>query len=186
MKRPEEISPNASSGSYLLRQAIDSAMDDLVAIAGHSPNEVLPKEEQVRAAVYHFLRQQNWLVHVEAAYPRSKTECDLRAWDRKDQELWIEVKRAWGIRTSGWVNKPAEQARTWAADAEKLLLAPASATRAFLLVGFFQDEPNPTLCGVTKRIVAFSPGKLVYESPCRPLRWRETGVRVMKAWVWLL
>lgn len=166
-----------------LKSAIYSVIADLERIAADDPQEELPKEAQMRSAMYASLREQGYVVHVEATYPESKAECDLLA-RQEDKELWVELKRAWGLNTSGWVNKPAEQSRTWQADVEKLRRVPEDVSRIFVLFGFFDGDPRENPRGVMKRIESLHPDKKVFELPSRTFSWRESGVKTLAVWAW--
>ena len=167
-----------------LTSAIEDAITDLHAIAGFSPNEVLPKEDQFRCAMYRYFRNAGYVVHAEAGYPHesaaARPECDLRAHRENEDEWWIEIKRAWCV--SGWNNKPAEQAATWQADVDKLTRAPERAHRVFVLFGLFGGKGE--LSKVFERAVQFQPAARVYDSGSRPFTWRDFGIHILRAWAW--
>lgn len=168
----------------ILKTAVEHAMEDVRGVSMADPQEVLPKEEQFRSALFASFRGRGYVTQVEAAYPGTTKEADIRAYLGAGRDLWVEVKRTWDMGTVGWVNKPAEQFRTWQEDVTKLSSAPESSLRVFLLFGVFDSDPATNPRGVAKRIATFYPEQLVMATDCRPLAWRDSGIRVMKAWAW--
>ncbi|MBM4034634.1 MAG: hypothetical protein FJ291_23060 [Planctomycetes bacterium] len=165
-----------------LKGAVDSAVEDLVALPEVALWDVLPKESQPQCAMFAFLKGKGCTVHAEATYPQGRGECDLRVRFADGADLWIEIKNAWSA--PGWVNKPKEQRARWVADLRKLRRAPENAHRAFVIVGYFSQEPAPTTCQVSQKIYAFHPDQRVHDSPCVDLQWRLRELKRIQAWVW--
>lgn len=107
------------------------------------PQEVKPKEDQIKCALYAALKNSGAVVHVEATYNgEHKQVCDLRA-KFGETYHWIEIKTAWAA--PGWVNKLNEQVGTWCKDIERLRgvePGPNAAEAYFVLFVFYgRDSP---------------------------------------------
>lgn len=169
---------------------IEKMLADLALVATSSPNERLPKEEQIRCSIYAAIRPGYSIVCAERGYASiddgSRIECDLWAWSPDTASVWIEFKRCWSAK--GWVNKPPEQLRDWEADIEKLRQLSVEGDRYFVLVGLFDCDP---LCeqesahsGVASNIRRFYRSHLVH-SASKPFAWRtDDGLSRIGAWVW--
>jgi hypothetical protein len=169
---------------------VDAVLEDLALVATSSPNERLPKEEQIRCCIYAAIRPQFRVVCAERGYgsidDRSRTECDLWASSPGQVPVWLEFKRCWSA--SGWVNKPPEQLAGWEADLDKLRAVPVESVRYFLLVGFFDFDPlseaESAHSGVVCNIRGFHAPQLVHRAS-REFGWREgDGISWVGAWVW--
>ena len=177
-----EIDLNAIAGDVVA---------DLVQTASSSPNERLPKEEQIRSRIYMNIRPLFSTVCLERAYLPIEVdgtkECDIWARDKNGQELWIEIKRSWSIRS--WNNKPNEQLRDWQTDIHKLSLAPLSSTRIFFLVGFTDCKIDlaPKAQNVDRLLALIAklhaPAR-VYEN-AYPFSWRSESINQIGIWIWL-
>jgi hypothetical protein len=82
----------------------------------------IPSEEQIRSALYAFLRKKGYLVELESDLFRKDSkrvvgEYDLRVIN-KEYDLIVEVKRAWGLKN--WSNKYKEFSDSWEEDISKL------------------------------------------------------------------
>ncbi len=119
--------------------AFQAIGDELAAVASTGPQERLPKEEQIRSRLYRCLVDAGAApVAIERAYVdvdsrAGQHEVDLVAFTRKRQ-WWIEIKRG-EADAPGYQSKPSESMRRWIRDAEKLLHAPPTSAKAFVLVG---------------------------------------------------
>ncbi|MEO5375849.1 MAG: hypothetical protein H7840_16585 [Alphaproteobacteria bacterium] len=166
-----------------LKPAVEAALDEIVLISRNGPKEVKPKEEQLRSAMCRHYSNQGFLVHVEAGYPDSGAECDLRVAGRKGgRERWIEIKTAWGGK--GWNGKPAELAAGWESDLCKLRqLAPEGSRRYLVVFGFFDRPLDGSRLGLQARIAEVR-GRLLFALPERPFTWRSTSLAVVRAWAW--
>jgi len=102
----------------IIENGLKYAQEDYLKIALGKFNDVKPKEDQVKCALYRSFSEANYLVHVEASYARNAGRCDLVAIAKKKDYIAIEIKTAWA--GTGWVNKPKEQASSWKKDIEKL------------------------------------------------------------------
>lgn len=165
-----------------LEKAIEFAIMDLAQTACDSPNEVLPKEEQIRSAMYAFFKNRGCIVHVEACRERCRAEYDLRVRFPDNREWWIEIKRAWSH--SGWNNKPSEQKRTWQQDVAKLKRIPHKRRRLFVLFGVFDRGAEDPPCALQKAIVSFHKRNMVYHSGSKPFQWRDSQLQRLEAWAW--
>jgi hypothetical protein len=168
---------------------IDEMLSDLALVAASSPNERLPKEEQIRCSIYAAIRPLFHVVCAERGYGSiddgSRIECDLWACSKESPQLWIEFKRCWSVK--GWNNKPPEQLGTWRADVEKLRQVPLDADRYFVLVGLFDCDPSceqASTTGALGNIRHFHPSRLVHAA-CKKFGWRTgDGISWIGAWVW--
>jgi len=106
----------------------------------------LPKEEQIRAALYAYMRKMGEHVEVESDFKEKETdkvkgEADLRVLG-DDALLLVEIKRTWAV--SFWVNKYGEQLASWKADMQKLedmaVLQNKPTRKCFFLVVFFDSD----------------------------------------------
>jgi hypothetical protein len=80
---------------------------------------VIPKEEQIRCALYSFLKKDFNLIEIESDLIKNNrviSEFDLRIISSSD--LFIEIKRAWSLKN--WINKYSEWIYDWKKDIEKL------------------------------------------------------------------
>ena len=107
----------------------------------------LPKEEQIRAALYAYMRKLGEHVEVESDLKEKETdkvkgEADLRVLG-DEAFLLVEIKRTWAV--SFWaVNKYKEQLASWKKDIQKLeamaVLQNKPANKCFFLVVFFDSD----------------------------------------------
>lgn len=163
---------------------------DLQTVAQHSPNERLPKEEQIRSCIYAALRPDFEAVCVERGYSsiddKSSIEVDIWA-KRSSGSYWIEIKRCWHISARGWIHKPDEQRRSWQADLDKLAKVSIDETRVFILVGVLDAHPleNPAAArkGVLMRMSEFYPAHLRY-SVLAPFTWRQSPASHLSVSMW--
>ena len=102
----------------IIESGLKYAQEDYLEIALGIFNDVKPKEDQVKCALYRSFSEENYLVHAEASYERNKGRCDLVAISNKQDYVAIEIKTAWA--GTGWVNKPKRQASSWMKDIDKL------------------------------------------------------------------
>jgi len=165
-----------------LKAAVVYAVEDLAELSRIPLRDVLPKENQPQCAMFAFFKGRGCIVQAEATYPKGRGKCDLRVWFPSGGELWIELKNAWSA--SGWVNKPTEQRARWLADLRKLRQAPEGAHRAFVLVGYFDDEPATSNRRVPKMIYDFHPSQRIYDFGCRDFSWRLANLKNIEAWAW--
>jgi len=84
----------------------------------------IPCEEQIRSALYSFLRKKEYLIELESdLFKKGEDEkkvvgmYDLRVIN-KDFDLLVEIKRTWGL--NGWMNKYKEFFDSWNKDIAKL------------------------------------------------------------------
>jgi hypothetical protein len=166
-----------------IKRAIEYAIADLLEISENSPHEVLPKEGQFRSAMYAYFKHKGYTAHVEADYPGTRKECDLRVRWGPHEEAWIEVKTVWHAK--GWVNKPG-LSRLWEDDVPRLKMAPENALRVFVLRGFFDHDPAKRKTSVSERIQGFHPDKRIYDSGARDFHWPNSPISKLQAWAWLL
>lgn len=166
-----------------LKPAVESALDEICLISRNDPREVKPKEEQLRSAMYRHYSNQGFLVHVEAGYPESGAECDLRVAGRNGgRERWIEIKIAWGGK--GWNGKPGELAAGWEGDLCKLRhLAPEGSKRYLVVFGFFDRPLDGSSLGLRTKLAEVG-GRPLLAIPERPFTWRTTSLTVVRAWAW--
>jgi hypothetical protein len=168
---------------------VQAVFDNLALVATSEPNERLPKEEQIRCCIYATIQPQFRVVCAERGYASidegSGSECDLWASSSERVPMWLEGKRCWSV--SGWNNKPSEQLRDWETDLNKLRKVPVTSERYFLLVGFFDFNPDnekTSHSGVVQNIRQFYVGRLVY-SNSQKFAWRTNdGITWVGAWVW--
>lgn len=157
----------------VVRNAMDGVYDDLCAVEKSCPNEVLPKEEQIRSSMYKHLCNgyKNQTICVERTYPykdgcRKKRECDIWFRENSGRDVWIELKRTACIKT--WVtpttSKNGGKASSWVQDVDKLKLArktpgnscmnPANGLyRIFVLYAFMDVDINTA--ELPKRVKTF-------------------------------
>ncbi|MFC1805960.1 hypothetical protein ACFL09_03170 [Planctomycetota bacterium] len=167
----------------LVAGAVECALEDLARVAGNHPHEVMPKEEQARSAMYAFLRGAAAVVHVEATYPGTRQECDLRVKPaRGRREIWIELKNTWWVR--GWDNSATELAWKAGVDIKKLAQAPSSTTKLFILFGYFDHEPSGSPRRVPQVIFSLRPDTPLYDSGSRDFHWGDSPIRKIRAWIW--
>ena len=124
---------------------LSQAGKDYVRISEAKNCDVKPKEDQIKCAIYRALCDNKYLVHVEARYPDADQRCDLIAIDQSTNErVAIEIKTAWAGR--GWINKPTEQASTWRADIEKLLILQKNGwvESGYFVLCFAYEEGSPS------------------------------------------
>lgn len=160
----------------VLRDAMDVAYEDLCNVNKTCPNEVLPKEEQIRCSMYKSLCQsyKKQTICVERGYPiqgddyRRRPECDFWFRENSGTDVWVELKRAWCVE--GWagptISVKGGKARSWADDVKKLKMAkkigkghflpPASGLqKAFLLYAFTDHSILSDLETYPKRLKTF-------------------------------
>ncbi|WP_433884694.1 hypothetical protein [Pseudomonas vranovensis] len=102
-----------------IQDGLKYAEADYVSIAKRGRFDVKPKEDQLKCALYRSFCEGGFLVHVEAGYARKAGRCDLfAASSSSTSSVAIEIKTAWA--GNGWINKPAEQQRSWEMDINKL------------------------------------------------------------------
>ena len=109
----------------------------------------LPKEEQIRAALYAYMRKCGGCVEVESDFKEKETdkvkgEADLRVLG-DDAFLLVEIKRTWEVHLVDWSNKYGEHLASWKADLQKLEDMAAQQQhkpihKCFFLVVFFDDS----------------------------------------------
>lgn len=167
---------------------VDDLFEDLQLVASTSPNERLPKEEQIRCSIYTSLRQHFRVVCAERGYrpidEKGRTECDLWAAGPNGPSVWIEFKRCWSVR--GWVNKAPEQLGDWQADVGKLEGVPPDSDRYFLMLGLFDFDPSHptnTRSQVLANIRSFYSDRLLHHASSR-FAWRDEAISHIGAWVW--
>lgn len=177
-----------------LARVADEVLTDVTLVAATHPNERLPKEEQLRCAMFAAVRPDLHVVCVERGYGSvddgEREECDIWAASATGSELWLEAKRCWGAK--GWVNKPGEQLATWTKDIAKLARTPIESERYFLLVGAFgfdpsaeRDPPTGAHGEVLRCIRRFHRPHLLHVAPARAFSWRPNdGLTHIGAWVW--
>lgn len=175
-----------------IQPIVNAVLDDLALVAASTPNEHMPKEDQVRCCVYAAIRPLFHVVCVERGYGSidagSRIECDLWASNPGSPPVWIEFKRCWDVKSKGWNPKPSEQKRDWEADRAKLRGVPTESERHFLLVGFFSFDPMPEVLAVRSDVIRnireFHSGQLVHQD-CREFRWPNgQDISHVAAWVW--
>ena len=120
----------------ILKRGLGYTLQDYKQISALESDDVKPKEDQIKCGLYRAFSEEEHLVLVESAYSRNGMRCDLRINKRDRGEIAIEIKTAWA--GDGWVNKPDEQARTWAKDVEKLssLITEQSLVAAYFILVF--------------------------------------------------
>jgi hypothetical protein len=169
---------------------VSAVFKDLQAVSTTYPNERLPKEEQIRCALYMAMQSCFDVVCVERGYGSiddgNRAECDIWARTGEEAQSWLELKRCWSVK--GWINKPPEQLTYWNADLEKLATVGVQSDRYFLLVGFFDCDPVgksvEDSSGVVANIKRFHPNKLVYRDSVA-FSWRQDdGISHAAAFVW--
>jgi len=173
----------------IVANIVSAVLDDLALVALSSPNERMPKEEQVRCCVYAAIRPLFQVVCVERGYSPiddgSRIECDLWASNPGQPPVWIEFKRCWVVKD--WNNKPTEQRGYWEADLAKLRAVPMETERYFLLVGVFSFDPMEEASGrnkVVQNIREFHPGQQVHKDG-REFKWPNgQDISHVAAWVW--
>jgi hypothetical protein len=176
-----------------IAEIVSQVLDDLATVATTTPNERLPKEEQLRCSVYAAMRPHFKVVCVERGYASidegSRTECDLWAHSPGKAPVWLEFKRCWFIKSvKGWNNKPPEQLACWQSDRNKLRRLPVESERYFLLVGCFDFDPLDDDASQYSRVIqnirGFHAAHLVHRAS-RPFTWRPNdGISWVGAWVW--
>ena len=108
----------------------------------------IPKEEQIRSALYAHIRKYGGYAEIESDFPpkngkRPTGEADLRVLGGKEQ-LLIEIKRAFALKT--WQNGYPEALGKFKTDIEKLnkmkkVYAKSKPThKCFFLVVFFDSD----------------------------------------------
>jgi len=170
-------------------KVVSDVFSDLILLASSSPNERLPKEEQIRSRVFATIRPWYQLVCVERGYAsideKGRVECDLWARTPGRPDAWIEMKRCWYAK--GWVNKPPEKLAYWTADIEKLGQVGTDSDRFFLLIGLFDLDllaiPADAAEGVLRNILGLHSDRCVFRASM-PYWWREENITHVGAWVW--
>lgn len=121
----------------LLIHGVHLAMDDYCRIAERPLGvDVKPKEDQLKCALYRAFSEAGKLVCVETGYERAGGKCDLVVAMRRP--VGLELKTAWA--STGWKNKPAEQAKSWNRDLERLATLADKGFGAGFLVLMFAYE----------------------------------------------
>jgi hypothetical protein len=178
---------------------LSAVYDELSAVSQIGPRERLPKEEQIRCAVYRwFISSGAAFVRVEAGYVDPDTcgqhpECDiLTTVDGLD--YWMEIKGG-TADVPGYLQKPNDQFAKWCDDVDKLVKhVPPHATRCFLLAGvrrrgstnrLYSDEHAAS---VTAYIKSRSPSAQpeLRQRAFSPFSWRDisNAELVCRLWTW--
>lgn len=174
------------------KRIVQEIFFDLKLISSSKPNERLPKEEQIRCCLYSKFRSDFDVLCAERGYGSiddlSRIECDLWGCKKGSPDVWLEFKRCWAAK-KGWNNKPTEQLYSWQADISKLQELPPVSDRYFLLIGFFDIDPQQkdkkSTYPILNNIRNFYPSKLKHFDS-QPFSWRkENNITHIAAWVWL-
>jgi hypothetical protein len=141
----------------LIRRGLDLAIEDYGGVAALGTDDVKPKEDQIKCALYHVFRCIGYKVHIEAAIARNGRRCDVRVVAPGDKSIAIEIKTAWVSK--GWNNKPKEQGDSWCQDVDKLATMTAFGKsevvdRFFVLLIASQDGYDARLSDQVKRLQA--------------------------------
>jgi len=174
-----------------LKRAVETALDEICEIAENGdPQERLPKEFQLTAAIYRRYREASYRVQLEAGYIETEggkygPECDLRIRSHRGApERWIEVKGLWSAypltaRISSHVSSILR-------DIEKLrTMAPRDA-RKFAVAFLFTGEPARRCSTLRERLRAIQTARLCFEIPERPMKWPESEIASISAMAWQL
>ena len=82
----------------------------------------IPSEEQIRAVLYAFLRNKDYLIELESDLFKKNPKKVAGMYDlriiNKDYDVIVEIKRAWGL--NGWSNGYKEFIGSWENDIKKL------------------------------------------------------------------
>lgn len=174
---------------------IHSIHETFSELCHRNPNELLPREAQTQAALYHAARANGHFATLERGYAPielgSKERCDLVVFDdHHGQDSWIELKHAWSM--SGFNPKPNEQLRSWRRDLQKLAQLPILNYRIFVLVGVFDlpieglnppQEPDQPERSLLQRIWELHPPHRVGFGAI-PFQWRMLQDLSLGVWVW--
>jgi len=138
-----------------IRRGLDLAIEDYCSVAALGTDDVKPKEDQIKCALYHVFRSIGYRVHIEAAITRNGQRCDVRVVAPGDKSIVIEIKTAWAGK--GWNNKPNEQGSSWRKDIDKLAALPAFnksqvVDRFFVLLIASQDGYDTRLSDQVKAL----------------------------------
>ncbi len=169
----------------MLKNALEYSLEYLDKISSSKPNERLPKEEQLRCALFSFYTSKGYLVHPEAAYfpadDGNKEECDLRV-ITSSKEHWIEIKTA--RCASHLQTKTTEEVGRWEKDGWKLENAPENADKIFILYTFTENHPDETDSTFFKAIRDLWADYAVTRACTKKFSWRDTSVNYVTAWYW--
>lgn len=183
-------------GTLNWSEALVKLLEEVTLISLQQPRERLPKEEQLRCALYHWLRVEGAdYVHVEPNYGDIDTgrraECDLRA-SFAGLEYWIELKR--GYLAAPRYNASAKEHSTqWAADVSKLCGAPTDARKVFVMIGLsktgfrtkmYTDDHLASVSSVIQSLTSCCAKMSSYRVALE--QWREVkGIDLLGcAWEW--
>jgi hypothetical protein len=133
----------------VIGKGLDQAMQDYGALFEIGTDDVVPKEDQIKCAIYSAATAAGYLVHVEGARMRNKGRLDLKliAPDEKPRtSAAIEIKIAWAGRPGdGWDNSG--QLQTWIKDLVNLqdIETPGLVARYFALAFAYQEKFDTTV-----------------------------------------
>jgi len=130
-------------------KGLNRAMRDYAALFEIGTHDVVPKEDQIKCAIYSAASAAGYLVHVEGARLRNKGRLDLKliaAGDDPRASAAIEIKVAWAGRPGdGWDNSG--QLQAWVKDLVNLqdIETPGLVARYFVLAFAYQDKFDATV-----------------------------------------
>jgi hypothetical protein len=155
---------------------------DLKKVAVHGPNERLPKEEQIRCAIFNYLKPNAKVVCAEKGYKSidkgGRAECDLWMKGKDNSISWFEIKVAWATK---YFENKVTQFNTWTTDINKLIKVTSNNHRYFILVGFFDFNPlnkKAKICGPGKnkiidKIRSVFPEQICGKPEIKTFTWRK-------------
>jgi hypothetical protein len=154
-----------------IMSGLEFAAQDYARIAKSVNFDVKPKEDQIKCGLYRALSEAGYLVHVEAAYARNETRCDMMA-IRDEHKIAIEIKTAWAGR-GGWINKPVEQADKWSRDIEKLMVFAGEELidTAYFIICFAYEHGSPAEEKLREKIKRIGSGELLCKEPIEISCW---------------
>jgi len=163
-----------------IEDALKKASSDYEEIANRSQSgiapllDVKPKEDQIKCCLYCYLSRNGYDVHVEAAYGRNGTRCDLVAW-KNGKATAIEIKTAWA-GSKPWVTKPAYQIKGWCADVKKLRShqQAGGCAEAYFILSLFWQEGSKEFKNLVKSID--DKLELIPEITCGPFQISWNGL----------
>lgn len=174
-------------GKIIWKKTIKDVLLDLQLVSSSTPNERLPKEEQIRTRLFCSLAGNYKYANIERGYQSidegNSSECDIWLKSKIGIETWIEIKRCWSGR--GFTDKPKEQLESWQKDISKLASIPNNTQRIFILVGVFENNPilEKASTKVIHNISTFFDNKVI-ETQYEHFNWRKSSIQYVACWVY--
>lgn len=174
------------------KELVNAVFNDLENVNNSNPNERLPKEEQIRCTIFHYLLDKIDIVCAERGYGSidngNKKECDI--WAKKGkEEIWLELKTCRLGSSKHWKNKPSEELKKWNDDIDKLGHVNKKTDRYFFLVCFSEFvsidnklQNSKTVNNINRLCKYLKPATYSMS-----FKWREKeygNISCVCAWLW--